>query len=213
MLKRHLLLRLLRKQKRKNNFAVKLIVGLGNPGSRYSDTRHNAGRLLVEFAANKLSASFKSYKKLKASTVPVSFGKEEIILSYPETYVNLSGEAISLLVQEFEVKISSELLIVVDDMALPFGRYRLRSRGSDGGHNGLKSIAASLNTAAFARLRIGIAPESHVGGDVLKDFVLESFSKQEKTVLPRVLGEGYEALKAWSMQPMERAMNVVNALK
>jgi len=193
---------------------VKLIVGLGNPGSRYSHTRHNAGRLLVEYLAREAAASFKMQKKLKAQVAPAKFGGEDISLVYPETFMNVSGETLALLTQHFEVDLRHDLLIVVDDIALPFGKWRLRSRGSDGGHNGLKSIQRALGTSAYARLRMGIAPEntalSPEGKISLEEFVLESFDRTESRALPKTLERGAQACKLWAAQPIEQAMSAVN---
>ena len=193
---------------------MKLIVGLGNPGSRYSSTRHNAGRLLVESIASEAAASFKVQKKLKASTASVRFGAEDILLIYPETFMNVSGETMELLARDFEINLHRDLLVVIDDIALPFGKWRLRSRGSDGGHNGLKSIQQALGTSAYARLRMGIAPENAAlsleGKIPLEKFVLESFDRTESRALPEVLKKGMQACKLWATRPIEQAMSAVN---
>ncbi len=188
---------------------MKLIVGLGNPGSRYSGTRHNAGRSLLEWMAEKSKADFKVQKKLKASTASIHLGSEETLLAYPEMFMNVSGEAVSLLTQAFPVDISKDLLIVSDDVAIPFGKFRLRSKGSDGGHNGLKSITEFLKTSQYPRLRFGIGMgEENLP---LEEFVLSVFEKGERQDLPGIYEKGLAACFAWANQPIAKAMNSVNA--
>lgn len=190
---------------------MKLIVGLGNPGSRYSGTRHNAGRALLEWMAADSKSEFKPHKKLKASVASVLLGSEETLLAYPEMFMNVSGEAVSLLVNHFSVDPSKDLLIVLDDVALPFGKFRLRSKGSDGGHNGLKSVAAFLKTSQYPRLRFGIGPEADAEKVPLEEFVLARFTKSEKQALGRVYEVGFKACHAWATLPIVKAMNDINA--
>jgi peptidyl-tRNA hydrolase, PTH1 family len=212
--------RLLQQQRRsrlirRNNPEVKLIVGLGNPGSRYSHTRHNAGRLLVESIARECAAKWKVQKSLKASVASTHFDSEEVSLAFPETFMNVSGEAVSLLVKHFSIDVSRDLLIVIDEMALPFGKWRLRGHGSDGGHNGLKSVEAVLGTSEYPRLRMGIGPEeialSSQGKPVFEEYVLQRFTREESEALPPVLKQGFQACRLWAMHPIADAMNVVNA--
>lgn len=185
---------------------MKLIVGLGNPGDRYSDTRHNAGRRLVEFAAKRQGVSFSKKKAFEASFVTLDWEGQPVTLAYPETFMNVSGKAVFALVRHFEIDPRKNLLIVVDDIALPLGRLRLRARGSDGGHNGLKSIQEVLGEE-YPRLRLGIGCETT--GEV-EDYVLSPFRPAEKKILKEVLEKGYEACRLWVSQPFSAAMNVVN---
>ena len=190
---------------------MKLIVGLGNPGDTYAHTRHNAGRLLVEYIAARESARFFKKKATPAFLAQTEWDKEEVLLAVPATFMNLSGEAVAPLLAHFKINPKKDLLAVVDDAALPFGRLRLRSRGSDGGHNGLKSIQQVIGSSDYARLRIGIAPgeDSEIS---LEEYVLSGFNAREKKVLPEILQKGYEACCLWATRPMAAAMNVINPL-
>ncbi len=192
---------------------MKLIVGLGNPGVRYSGTRHNAGRDLAGHIATREKLSWTQKKALQASVATTSWGDQEIILARPETFMNLSGESVSRLSRHFSVDISKDLLIVVDDVALPFGKLRLRASGSDGGHNGLKSVTATLGTPVYPRLRMGIAPlePSAKIPDDMAVFVLESFDREEKKAFKTVLEKCLEACRLWVGEPFAAAMNAVNS--
>lgn len=196
---------------------MKIIVGLGNPGAAYSATRHNVGRRLVEYAALRHSVRFSKKKALKASCAPLKWDGEEVLLAYPENFMNLSGLSVDLLIRYYEVLPAKELLVVVDDVALPYGRIRLRPQGSDGGHNGLKSIHQALQTTSYARLRIGIqsaglsaADSQEAGDEALKEFVLSPFSVREEKDLPGILAKGFEACQLWLTQPFDKVMSAVN---
>ncbi|MSR77813.1 MAG: aminoacyl-tRNA hydrolase [Candidatus Omnitrophica bacterium] len=191
---------------------MKLIVGLGNPEPKYFETRHNAGRLLAGFIASRFSLKWHFKKSLLASTALFSWGGQETILAYPATYINVSGEALKLLTQHFDINISNDLLVVVDDAAIPLGNLRLRPKGSSGGHNGLKSIEASLGTQQYARLRFGIGATEDISSlEVpLEEFVLERFTKLEQKKLPGLFKKGEEACRLWATGPLEKAMNSIN---
>ncbi|MDD5216712.1 MAG: aminoacyl-tRNA hydrolase [Candidatus Omnitrophica bacterium] len=191
---------------------MKLVVGLGNPGAKYKKTRHNAGRRLVEELALRHKLQFVKSKNLSASTALCDLGEEEILLAYPEVFMNCSGEAVGGLVRHYSIDPQKNLLILVDDVALPFGRLRLRSRGSDGGHNGLKSINLALDGSGYARLRLGIARTGEDGKalvqgegalEKLEKYVLSSFSAQEEELLPLMMARGYEAVRLWVAQPID----------
>jgi PTH1 family peptidyl-tRNA hydrolase len=198
---------------------LKIIIGLGNPGSAYSETRHNIGRRLVEAIACRQDLRFSKKKLLKTSLASFHWGNEEVLLAYPESFMNASGIPVALLVKHYGVIPSRDLLIVVDDAALPYGRLRLRGRGSDGGHNGLKSIHECLETQEYARLRTGIQPLPLIEGSVdaqemgLREFVLSRFTTEEKRTMGAVLDEGFNACMAWILHPIEKAMSVVNPCK
>ena len=187
---------------------MKAIVGLGNPGSSYSSTRHNIGRLLVEFIAAQFQISFAKKKTLKSSVASTQWDGQPILLAYPETLMNVSGESIAALVRHFKLDPEKDLLILVDDSALPFGKFRLRQRGSAGGHNGLKSIEGQLSNREYSRLRIGIGEPA---GQSLEDYVLSPFEPQEKKEIRKIYKHGLEASRLWIKEPIERAMNVVNS--
>jgi PTH1 family peptidyl-tRNA hydrolase len=133
---------------------MKLLVGLGNPGREYANTRHNIGFLCLDELARRHGAAFDKVH-LRALIATVSLGAERVVLARPQTFMNLSGEAVGALLSWYKLP-ASDLIVVTDDMDLPFGRLRLRLKGSAGGHNGLKSIIESLGTLEFPRLRVGI---------------------------------------------------------
>ena len=153
-----------------------------------------------------------SKKSLQTSVAKTRWNSEDIILARPEVFMNLSGEAVSrLAAAHIPLDISRDLLIVLDDIALPFGRLRLRGKGTDGGHNGLKSIHTSLGTTAYPRLRMGIAPEKSSPAAVdLTAFVLESFGREEKKAMGPVLEKACQACHLWATESLASAMNVVN---
>lgn len=202
---------------------MKFIVGLGNPGIRYQRTRHNIGRALVEFIAQNERAVFKRDKKMNAMCAEITWSGEPVRLIYPEVFMNLSGETVQRIQGYFPIVPQTDLLIVVDDAALPFRALRLRGQGSSGGHNGLKSVAGALGTDQYARLRLGIGMPSLVSSEAaervdseavpLHDYVLDVFSADELAAMPNFLKCGAEACRYWVEEPIERAMNAVNQIK
>lgn len=190
---------------------MKLIVGLGNPGKRYTATRHNIGRDAVDTLASDFGLCLTEKKLLKASLALGVIDGQEAALAYPSVFMNLSGETVARLVREFSIKRSGDLLVVVDDLALPFGKLRLRAKGSSGGHNGLKSIEALVGTSNFARLRIGIGHPGEAESEPdVSTYVLSRFSENEKKCLPEVLAQAADACRVWLKEPVVRAMEVVN---
>lgn len=194
---------------------MKLIVGLGNPGDEYVRTRHNIGRRLMEFIAGKEQAKFSSKKSQRAALAPASWSGETLYLAYPETYMNLSGEAIGALVKYWKIAAKKDLLVVLDDVALPFGKFRLRGDGSSGGHNGLASIEEHLGSREYPRLRIGIGPredKTAVGPDgSLRDYVLSVFNAAEEKRMKELLEKGMAACRSWVEEPLSKAMSRINA--
>ena len=197
---------------------MKLIVGLGNPGEGYARTRHNIGRRLMEFIAGEERIKFVSKKSQKSAVTTVSWSGEPVHLAHPLTYMNLSGEAVASLVKYWKIAADKDLLVVVDDVALPFGKFRLRSEGSSGGHNGLASIEEYLGSREYPRLRIGIGPRGNktatdpAGSDEsLRDYVLSAFNAAEEKKMKELLKKGMEACRAWVAEPLTRAMSRVNA--
>lgn len=179
-----------------------LIVGLGNPGLEYAATRHNLGFMLVDLLASRLQT------QVKRSECRSLIGRAEIAgqiveLVKPQTYMNLSGEAVSGLITKAERSID-KLIVISDDLALPFGSIRIRPRGSHGGQNGLRSIIDCLKTQDFIRLRIGIQPE-HPIRDAAK-FVLESFAKSDIKTVEKVLDESADAVRAIIVDGVDAAM-------
>jgi len=162
---------------------MKLIVGLGNPGTRYEGTRHNVGSDLILSMAGRLRLKIQEKKSLKAWVSMSDLDEQQLIFAIPTTYMNSSGQAVLRLVKEYSINVVEDLLIIVDDVALPFGNLRLRVSGSDGGHNGLKSVEGSLETVVYPRIRCGVGPESEesLRGVVLEDYVLDK--PELKTIL------------------------------
>jgi len=197
---------------------MKLIIGLGNPGEEYSRTRHNIGRRLAEHIAAKEGRKFEHKKSLKSFVAEMPWDCEPVVVAYLASYMNLSGNPVKALVGHYKIDSLKDLLVVVDDVALPFGRMRLRGDGSAGGHNGLFSIEEALSSRGYARLRIGIGlqdeenPRQSAGsGEPLHDYVLAVFSRAEEKKIPELLDLGREACRRWATEPLERAMHGVNS--
>jgi peptidyl-tRNA hydrolase, PTH1 family len=183
-----------------------LIVGLGNPGDEYAGTRHNLGFMLIDKLAAQAGAALKR-KECRSLVGSALIEGQRVMLVKPQTFMNLSGEAVSCLTQKGELE-GSSLIVIGDDLALPFGAIRLRERGSAGGHNGLKSIIGALGTNEFIRLRIGIQPE-HPLSDA-KKFVLSDFSRAEHAELEEVLDRAAEALRSVLRDGIRKAMSLYN---
>jgi PTH1 family peptidyl-tRNA hydrolase len=184
-----------------------LIVGLGNPGAQYEWTRHNLGFMLVDLLARQTGAQVKRLE-CRALVGLAEIEGERAELVKPQTYMNLSGEAVSCLLAKEGRAASRSLIVISDDLALPFGTIRLRPGGSAGGHNGLKSIIAALKTEEFPRLRIGIRPEHPVSDT--KRYVLEEFPKREREEVEKVLERSAEALRTVIKDGIEKAMQQYN---
>lgn len=180
-----------------------LIVGLGNPGAAYKGTRHNVGFDCVELLARRHGLSFDKERECRSWVAVGSVGAVPALLQMPLTYMNLSGEAVKCLMQKWRLR-AQQILVVVDDAALPFGTLRLREKGSAGGHNGLKSIESQLETNAYARLRVGIGSQGE--GEDLADYVLSSFLPEERKVLPALLERAAQAVEIWLQEGMASAM-------
>ena len=183
-----------------------LIVGLGNPGAEYERTRHNLGFMLIDkLAADAGSAVKRSECRSLVGNALIE--DTRVVLVKPQTYMNLSGEAVGCLTKKYELNVNS-LIVISDDLALPFSSIRLRQRGSAGGHNGLKSIITALGTNEFARLRIGIQPEHPL--DDAKGFVLDAFSRTEKESLAEILERAEKALRSVLRDGIAKAMSLHN---
>jgi PTH1 family peptidyl-tRNA hydrolase len=183
----------------------KVVVGLGNPGSRYEKTRHNIGWLVLDRLAERVGSVGRAGARDGAASVRGRLGDDELILVKPTTFMNLSGTAVRKVLARERIPIA-DLLIVVDDMALPFGRIRLRERGSAGGHNGLRSIIGDLGTEDFARLRVGIG--APVVGAV--EHVLGDFAHAEQRHLDVVLDAAADAVEAWARSGPAAAASLWN---
>jgi peptidyl-tRNA hydrolase, PTH1 family len=183
-------------------------VGLGNPGPEYEDTRHNAGFRLADRLVDRWQLGpFRRGDRARA--VRGSWQDFPVTVLKPQTYMNRSGAAIAPLRTLPDFDPSKHLLILVDDVALPVGRFRLRGAGSAGGHNGLKSIEGVLQRQDYARLRIGVGPAPE-GIDDLADFVLDEFTKEEWDAIAELLDPMSEAVECWLENGIEQAMNRYN---
>lgn len=186
---------------------MKLIVGLGNPGAAYRTTRHNLGFLALERLAELAGISFDSKKK-KALWGRGTYLGEDVLLLKPQTFMNLSGEAVLYLASFFHIA-TEDVVVVCDDINLAYGVIRIRKSGSAGGHNGLKSLIASLGSDAFSRVRLGVGEREDPQTD-LADYVLSPFTPEEMKLLPTYLGHVATALTEIIQGNTERAMNQYN---
>ena len=187
---------------------MKLIVGLGNPGREYRDTRHNVGFMVVDEIARRHNlALVMAPSQIPDAMIAKKFGGEAVLVAKPLTFMNNSGEAVAALARYYDVA-TGDLLIVVDEVALPFGRLRARARGSAGGHNGLKSVIARLGTTEFARLRLGVGR-----GDArrdLADHVLSKFEAEEQSALEELITRAADAAEMFAAESFEKVMNTYN---
>ncbi len=182
-----------------------LIVGLGNIGSEYADTRHNIGFMVADELVRQEGGGFSTlryayYAELKLKGQPVHVIK-------PTTYMNLSGKAVHYWMKELKIPLE-QVFVLVDDLALPFGRLRVRAKGSSAGHNGLKSIEALCGGQQYPRLRFGIGDHFPKGRQI--DYVLAPFDREEQTELPQLIDRSVEAIRHFSHQGIERTMNLFN---
>ncbi len=184
---------------------MKLIAGLGNIGANYTFTRHNAGFMVADKFVLDNNSTFKEVTKLRSliSTVRTS---DDYIVMKPTTYMNLSGEAIQLVMNYYKIPIS-DLIVIYDDISLNLGTIRYRANGSDGGHNGIKSIIKNLGTKDFSRLKIGIGPQPNLPSEV---FVLQKFSEDELKLLKPVLDKSVESIEYYFKNGIAKTQNVYN---
>ncbi|MDP9130165.1 MAG: aminoacyl-tRNA hydrolase [Gemmatimonadota bacterium] len=183
-----------------------LIVGLGNPGNAYERTRHNLGFMLVDLLARESQTQVKR-DECRSLVGRAEIENEKVELAKPQTFMNLSGEAVSCLLKKPDRSVG-HLIVISDDLALPFGKIRLRPSGSHGGHNGLRSIIDCLGTNEFVRLRIGIMPEHPVTNS--RNFVLENFSKEEGAEVEKILETSADATRAVIRDGIDKAMAEFN---
>ena len=184
-----------------NETRIRLVAGLGNPGREYQRTRHNVGFMVLDRLAADAQLPWDYSEKWGAA-----WAKSDVILAKPATFMNRSGEPLSALANFYKID-ASEILVVLDDFALPLGRLRLRSQGSSGGHNGLESIFEHLGTEAVPRLRVGIGAAPSAGA---VDYVLSQFFQDEQPVLDAAINRAAEAVKCAIDKGLFAAMNVFN---
>lgn len=194
---------------------LQLLVGLGNPGDRYTDTRHNVGFLALDRLAERDHGAFRQQGRLHGLLADVGSGPQRLRLLKPQTYMNDSGRSIRAALDWFNLT-PEQILVVVDDMDLPLGRLRLRASGSAGGHNGLRSSIAHLGSEAFARLRIGIgapAGDPSQRRERTVSHVLGRFSAEERPILDQVLDEVVAGVDLIRRVGVERAGNRLNGFR
>ena len=182
-----------------------LVAGLGNIGQEYSRTRHNMGFMVLDAWAQASNASFSTRRY--GSITKVTFKGRNFTLLKPSTYMNLSGNAVDYWVKKMKIPLEN-LIVICDDLNLPFGTTRMKLGGSSGGHNGLWSIEDMLETDKYCRIRIGIGNDFSRGGQI--DFVLGELSEEEMNEMPQICSRVIEGIKAYSTVGPERAMNTLN---
>lgn len=185
---------------------MKLIAGLGNIGAKYTFTRHNAGFMLVDSIALNAGLDMKENSRLKCFITKFNNNGEDYLLIKPTTYMNLSGEAVRAVADYYKIGVN-DILVVFDDLSLELGKIRFRANGSDGGHNGIKSVIQHLGTKDVARLKIGIGPQPSIPSEV---FVLQNFSKEELDKLKETLSIAKEGIACYFTNGMQAAQNKYN---
>ena len=190
---------------------IKLIVGLGNPGEKYADTRHNAGEWLIERLTRRFNVSLNLESKFFGKTVRTLLNGKEVRLLVPTTFMNLSGKAVGALASFYRIK-PEEILVIHDELDLPAGTAKLKQGGGHGGHNGLKDIVAQLgNNNNFYRLRIGIGHPGH--RDLVAGYVLNKPSPADRDALEKVLDEATDCVEMIFKDGMVKATNRLNSFK
>ena len=181
-----------------------LIIGLGNPGTEYENTRHNIGFRVLDKLASLSNISFLNDRH--ADICEILFRGRKIILAKPTTFMNLSGKAVQYWMQKTKVK-QENLLVITDDISLPFGVLRLRKKGSNGGHNGLKDIEEYLGNSNYSRIRIGISNDKNIS---MTDYVLGKWTKEEQLKIPLLTNKSIEIIFSFLQTGLERTMNFYN---
>lgn len=184
---------------------IKLIVGLGNPGLRYARNRHNVGFMIVERFAHAHHLSF-ARKRFNAEIAEGEIAGERVMIAKPQAFMNLSGESVGKLFGFYKIA-PHDLLVVYDDLDLPLGKLRLRSKGSAGGHHGMESIIARIGASAFPRLRVGIG-RPNPDADV--DHVLGNFESADRALMDETFARAAEAIEVWVREGINAAMNKYN---
>lgn len=184
-----------------------MIVFLGNPGLKYEGTRHNAGFMAADAMAKAKGVAINRLR-FHALTAQCVIGGENVLLMKPQTYMNLSGEAVGEAARFYKIP-SEHIIVVSDEMALPIGKLRIRTKGSAGGHNGLKNIIAHLSTENFPRVRLGVGAPPHAEYDV-KDWVLSAFKNQDAEDMAKAAARAAEAAECYIAEGADRAMNKFN---
>jgi len=190
----------------KKGASMKLIAGLGNPGSKYDDTRHNVGFMVVDALAERFDAKVRR-KKFNALAEEIHAEDTKLLLIKPQDYMNRSGHAVATAAGFYKLG-PADVLVVTDDMALDVGRLRIRAKGSAGGHNGLKDIIARFGSDDFARLRVGIGDSGRMDA---ADYVLSRFSAEERAIVDNAVQTAVDAICCWLRDGVDIAMTRYNA--
>ena len=185
-----------------------LIAGLGNIGAEYADTRHNVGFMTLDAWADDAGVTFQTQRY--GDVAEISFKGRKLTLLKPSTYMNLSGNAVRYWMNKLNIPVEN-ILVICDDLNLPFGTLRMRKKGSDGGHNGLKNIQELLGTQDYPRIRIGIGNNFQKGGQV--NFVIGSMTDEEKAAMPEICKSVISGIKDFVTIGPDRAMNIFNTVK
>lgn len=188
---------------------TRIIVGLGNPGRQYANTRHNAGWMVLDEIARRAHADA-SRNRLHAEITEARYKGYRVVLAKPQTYMNDSGKSVRELINWYKVS-AQDVLIVMDELDLPFGRIRLRPNGSAGGHNGLKSVIREIGTDDIPRLRIGIGRPEHAGRQAI-GHVLSTFSPDEQAQLDNVITASADTVDGWLDNGLLATMNAINGV-
>ena len=182
-----------------------LVVFLGNPGPKYEGTRHNAGFMTADALCKKKNIAINK-ARFQALTAQTELGGEKVLLMKPQTYMNLSGEAVSQAVRFYKIP-PEHVLVVSDEVSMPIGKLRIRTKGSAGGHNGLKNIIALLGTEDFPRIRLGVGAPPHPDYD-MADWVLSAFRSQDAEDMQKAAQRAAEAVECYIEKGPDRAMNL-----
>lgn len=198
---------------------MRLIVGLGNPGPRYALTRHNIGFMVIDVLADAFAEGAKFKSEFKAETLKIQLGGQSVLLCKPQTFMNLSGESVQALVNMYKIA-NEDILVVHDEIDIPFGQLRFQSKRGAGGHNGIKSVHQMLGSDEYGRLRLGVGrPPVFVDDDGQKvrgamevhEYVLHPFSKEEQNRLrDELFGEYVEAVECWCAKGLNFAATTFN---
>lgn len=198
-----------------DTYDLRLLVGLGNPGTKYQGTRHNVGFMVLERLAQQKNISFRQSKKLKGQTAELVAGNTMQRMLKPNTFMNESGSSIKAAMEWFNIQ-NNQILVIVDDIDLPLGRLRIRSKGSSGGHNGLKNIIQHLGSDEFCRLRVGIGAPSALPEerkDQTISHVLGKFTPAEVPHIEKVIQEVISSIDLLRYSGLDKASNHINSYK
>lgn len=185
---------------------MKLIVGLGNPGNTYNNTRHNIGFMFIDYYLNEINVDVVWKKKFDGLYYKININGNDVIFLKPQTFMNLSGISVRKVIDYFNIKVD-DIIVISDDLDLNLGNFKLKSSGSSGGHNGLKSIEQNINTNQFKRLKIGISNNKMIN---TKDYVLNSFSESEKIILDDLFKKLRFVLNDYFILSFSELMNKYN---